>query len=257
MSSVDAVQIPLYNRADPALWFVMCESTFALATPKAISESVTKYNYIVSHLPPDVASIIRDILMQPDATDPYGVLKKELIARSGESSQQEIRQLLSGEELGNRKPSDLLRSMKRRAESLNVPDKLMLELFLQRLPNSIQTILAAVSELTLDKAAEISDRILEVTPSPASTFAVSCSNEQAIEGKLLKEIEKLNKRIDQLAVSRGRSPYRRNWSKPRGRSNSDNRDSTICWYHRRFGKKCREEKCIKPCSWAGNETSKE
>lgn len=52
----------------------MCESTFALATPKAITEYVTKYNYIVSNLPTDVASIIRDILMQPAATEPYSVL---------------------------------------------------------------------------------------------------------------------------------------------------------------------------------------
>ncbi|GBO30027.1 hypothetical protein AVEN_146708-1 [Araneus ventricosus] len=93
--------------------------------------------------------------MKPDATDPYSQIKNELINRSGESSQQEIRKLLSGEELGNRKPSELLRNMKRRAESLNVADNLMLELFLQRLPSSVQTILAVVSELTLDKAAEI------------------------------------------------------------------------------------------------------
>ncbi|GBM72680.1 hypothetical protein AVEN_52854-1 [Araneus ventricosus] len=149
MSDINAVQIPVFNRSDPGLGFVMCESTFALATPKAITESVTKYNYIVSHLPPDSASLIRDVLMKPDATDPYSQIKKELINRSGESFQHEIRKLLSGEELGNRKPSELLRNMKRRAESLNVADNLMLELFLQRLPSSVQTILAAVSELTL------------------------------------------------------------------------------------------------------------
>ncbi|GFX51309.1 retrovirus-related Pol polyprotein from transposon opus [Trichonephila clavipes] len=93
MTKVNAVQIPAYNKSDPALWFIMCESTFALATPKPI----TKYNYIVSHIPPDIASLVRDILIKPDATDPYGNLKTELINSSGESSTQEIRQLLSGE----------------------------------------------------------------------------------------------------------------------------------------------------------------
>ncbi|GBM76652.1 hypothetical protein AVEN_234870-1 [Araneus ventricosus] len=171
MSEVGAVQIPVYNRSDPALWFIMCESTFKLAVPKPITESVTKFNYVVSHLPPEVASLVRDILMNPDATDPYTHLKTELINRSGESSQQEIRQLLSGEELGTRKPSELLRNMKRRAETLKVPETFMLELFLQRLPTSVQTILAAVTDLTLDKAAEISDRILEVTPVPMEIHA--------------------------------------------------------------------------------------
>lgn len=256
MSEVSAVQIPVFNRTDPALWFVMCESTFALATPKPITESITKYNYVVSHLPPDVASLIRDVLMKPDAADPYAKLKTELINRSGESSQQEIRQLLSYEELGSRKPSELLRDMKRRAESVTVPEELMMELFLQRLPVRVQSILAAVSDLTLDKAGEISDRILEVTPSPTENCAVSHTNE-SMESKLFREIEKLNKRIDDLSFSRSRSPFRGYRGNSRNRNNSKQRDNSICWYHQRFGKKCKQEKCVQPCSWSENGTSKE
>ncbi|GFV08252.1 transposon Ty3-G Gag-Pol polyprotein [Trichonephila clavipes] len=79
--------------------------------------------------------------------------------------------------IGSRKPSELLRYMKRRAESLNVDNKLMKELFLQHLPSSVQTILAAVSDLTLNKTADIADRILEVSPSPIETFAVSNKKE--------------------------------------------------------------------------------
>ncbi|GBM27016.1 hypothetical protein AVEN_256946-1 [Araneus ventricosus] len=101
MSEIGAVQIPVYNRSDPALWFNMCESTFKLVVTKPITESVTKFNYVVSHLPLEVASLVRDIFMNPDPTDPY-TYSKTLINRSGESSQQEIRQLLSGEELGTR-----------------------------------------------------------------------------------------------------------------------------------------------------------
>ncbi|GBN91384.1 hypothetical protein AVEN_138372-1 [Araneus ventricosus] len=102
MSDINAVQIPVFNRSDPGLWFVMCGSTFALATPKAITESVTKYNYIVSHLPPDSASLIRDVLMKMLYTYPYPQIKKELINRSGESSQQEIRKLLAQYETPDR-----------------------------------------------------------------------------------------------------------------------------------------------------------
>ncbi|GFX81982.1 transposon Ty3-G Gag-Pol polyprotein [Trichonephila clavipes] len=131
MSEVNTVQIPLNNRSDPALWVIMCESTFALATPKPITESVAKYNYIVANLTPNAASLVRDILMHPDAIDPYAQIKNELINRSGESSQQE------------------------------------------RLQSSVQAILAAVSNLTLNKATDIADRILEDSPSPIETFAVS------------------------------------------------------------------------------------
>ncbi|GBN15695.1 hypothetical protein AVEN_104045-1 [Araneus ventricosus] len=119
--------------------------------------------------------------------------------------------------------------MKRRSESLNVADNLMLELFLQCLQSSVQTILAAVSELTLDKAAEIADRIIEVSPSTIETFAVSNKNEQSLEAKLFLEIERLNKRIDRLSFSRGRSPYRQN-KNSRKRSIFNARDFSICWF---------------------------
>ena len=83
------------------LWFIMCENTFALATPETATESVTKYNYLVSHLPLDTASLIHDILLKHGATDPYTQLKMEIINRQGVSTQRKIRQLLAGEELSS------------------------------------------------------------------------------------------------------------------------------------------------------------
>ncbi|GBN07564.1 hypothetical protein AVEN_147874-1 [Araneus ventricosus] len=93
----------------------------------------------------------------------------------------------------------------------------MLELFLQRLPASVQTILAAVTDLTLDKAAEISDRILEVTPVPMEIHAVNKNNSNSMEEKLLCEIEKLNAQIDKPEFSRNCSPFRRNRRKRKRR----------------------------------------
>ncbi|GBN37337.1 Retrovirus-related Pol polyprotein from transposon 412 [Araneus ventricosus] len=118
--------------------------------------------------------------------------------------------------------------MKRRAETLKIPETFMLELFLQRLPTSVQTILAAVTDLTLYKAAEISDRILEVTPVPMEIHAVDENNSNSMKEKLLCEIEKLNARIDKLEFSCSRSPSRRNRSNQRLRGNSQNRNSSVC-----------------------------
>ncbi|GFS95213.1 hypothetical protein TNCV_2705501 [Trichonephila clavipes] len=66
----------------------------------------------------------------------------------------------------------------------------------------VQTILAAVSDFTLNKAADIADRILEVSPSPIETFAVFNKKEQTLESKLFREIEKL----------KNRSPFNLPWS---------------------------------------------
>lgn len=232
MAEVSAVKIPPYNYSDPALWFILCESTFELGTPKAITDSKTKYNYVVSHIPPDAASLVRDILLDPGTEDPYGKVKEELIKRSGETSHQEIRKLLTGEQLGDRKPSDLLRVMQRRASKHNVPDQLMLELFLQNLPTQVQTVLTAVTPLTIEKAAEIADRVLDVAQ--ISVSACSTPSFISIEDKLLGEIKKLNLRIDNL--SRGRSQSR-NRSFSRERSKSNNRNHDLCWYHFKFGEK--------------------
>ncbi|GFW95379.1 transposon Tf2-9 polyprotein [Trichonephila clavipes] len=161
MAEITAVKIPPFNFNDPQLWFSTCERTFALGVPKAITDTFTKFNYIVSNLPPEAAAIVRDLIITPDETDPYGAIKAQLIQRTGESSQQEIRKLLTGEELGDRKPSELLRTMNRRAASHNVPKELMLELFLQQLPTAVQTILASITPITVEKAAEVADRILE------------------------------------------------------------------------------------------------
>ena len=71
MLDINAIQIPLYNRSNPMLWFTVCESTFALMISKAKTESVMTYNYLVSRLLPHIASLVRNILLKTDATDLY------------------------------------------------------------------------------------------------------------------------------------------------------------------------------------------
>ncbi|GFQ65723.1 transposon Tf2-6 polyprotein, partial [Trichonephila clavata] len=72
--------------------------------------------------------------------------------------------------------------MNRRASSHNVPKELMLELFLQQLPTPVQTILASITPITVEKAAAATDRILEVsTPNVSlSTNAIASSSENPI-----------------------------------------------------------------------------
>ncbi|GFR09270.1 transposon Tf2-6 polyprotein [Trichonephila clavata] len=125
--------------------------------------------------------------------------------------------------------------MNRRASSHNVPKELMLEPFLQQLPTSVQTILASITPITIEKAAEVADRILEVSiPNVSlSTNAYASSS----ENRILQEIERLNRRIDDLTM-RQRTPERRNNSRlrnhSRSRSISRSRESGFCWYHRKF-----------------------
>ncbi|GFV93360.1 transposon Tf2-9 polyprotein [Trichonephila clavipes] len=185
MAEITAVKIPPFNFNDPQLWFSTCERTFALGVPKAITDTFTKFNYIVSNLPPEAAAIVRDLIITPDETDPYGAIKAQLIQRTGES----FAQRSGGAYVGT---------------------------FLQQLPTAVQTILASITLITVEKAAEVADRILEVsTPTVSlSTNAIASSS----ENRILQEIERLHKRIDDLTIKERRTPERRNSSRPRNRS---------------------------------------
>ncbi|GFR32630.1 uncharacterized protein TNCT_318171 [Trichonephila clavata] len=250
MEDISAVKIPAFVSSDPALWFGMLESTFELAIPKPITDERTKYNYCVAHLSPDAAMAVRDVILSPGSTNPYSKLKEEVIARCGESKSQEIRRLLAGEQLGDRKPSELFRVMQRRSESHNVADSLLLELFLQQLPPNVQSILASIQPLTAQKASEVADRILEVTPaqvSAASKYS-SANSDNCSESELLKELKFLRQEVKELRRSRSFSRNRFN-SRNRGKSPKPTA-SNLCWYHYKFAAKAR--KCIQPCSFQGN-----
>ncbi|GFX04530.1 uncharacterized protein TNCV_900591 [Trichonephila clavipes] len=149
MEDISAVKIPAFVSSDLALWFRMFEWTFELEVPKSISDERTKYNYCVAHLSPDAAMAVRDVILSPGSINPYSKLKDEVIARCGESKSQEIRRLLAGEQLGDRKPSELFR----------------------QLPPNVQSILTSIQPLTAQKASEVADRILEVTPVQVSVVS--------------------------------------------------------------------------------------
>ncbi len=197
MQKAATVKIPIYNNIDPALWFAMCESIFALATPKAITDLITKFIYCVAHLPPEIASLFRDFILRQRTAESYEELKAGIVERCWESSIQEIRKLLAGEQRGDRKPSELLRVMKRRGEKHKISDSLLLELFLQQMPTNAQSIIASIQALEASQAASTAHSILEVTPTQVSEVLLPLSSATSNPDfeALCKEVQKLRNEI--------------------------------------------------------------
>lgn len=91
------IKLPEIWQAGPELHFVTSQTA--------------KLDRVIGALPPPVITIVRDIRCSPPPQNPYDVLKTELIRPTYESEQWRLQQRLTSEELGERKPTELLRRM--------------------------------------------------------------------------------------------------------------------------------------------------
>ena len=66
------------------------------------------FDYVVANLTPDITIEIHDLILRPPEGNPYNVLKAQLIKKTAAFEQKRLQQLLSTEELGDRKPTQLL-----------------------------------------------------------------------------------------------------------------------------------------------------
>ena len=97
-----ALKIPPFWADEPELWFAQLEGQFLLG---GITQDSTKYAYVLSHIETKHAKEIKDLITRPPAENKYETLKKALIQRLSISQEQQIRQLLEHEEIGDRRPS--------------------------------------------------------------------------------------------------------------------------------------------------------
>lgn len=230
-----AVKLPTFWADKPAIWFAQVEAQFQIAN---IVLDATKYNYVVGHLDQKLAGEVEDLITNPPSEGKYEKLKEVLIQRLSISQEKRVRQLLSDEELGDRKPSQFLRHLRSLAGTALSDDNIIRQLWLRRLPQQAQAILAAQADLNLDKVSELADKIVELAPEPAvcsasSTFTLAI---------LAKQLEEVSSQV--AALSRQQRQPSRDRSVSSGRaSNSAKR----CWYHRKWGAKA--TRCISPCNW--------
>ena len=132
----------------------------------------TKFYHVVASLSPDFATEVRDLIIRPPADAPYDSLREQLIKCTTASEQRKLQQLFSAEELGDRKPSQLLSRLQQlMGERASATDNTFLwELFLKRLPGNVRMILASTaSSSSLDELADLADKIMDVVvPSVAA-----------------------------------------------------------------------------------------
>ncbi|XP_064460390.1 uncharacterized protein LOC135370540 [Ornithodoros turicata] len=163
---------PFFNQQQPQLWFAQVEAQFTLA---GITAENRKFFHVISVLPPDIAMEVSDLLLQPSAQQPYSALKEAIISRTMASERKRLQLLLASEELGGRRPSQMLRHMESLlgSRAATFDRALLKELFLQRLPSQVQMVLATASDLDLAALAVLADSVMEVTGSSVSAISHS------------------------------------------------------------------------------------
>ena len=194
-----SIKLPPFWSADPEIWFVQVE---AQLTTKGIVAQKTRYDYVVSLLTPEFAMEVRDLLLNPSADNPYDTLKAQLVKRTTASEQRKLQQLISGEELGDRKPTQLLRRMQQllgdKLGTSSDANSFVRELFLQRLPSNVRMVLASKgTSIDLNKLADMADKVMEVaTPTLSAITSTNLEHTKSSEvEKLLEEVAKLTETL--------------------------------------------------------------
>lgn len=249
---VTSLHLPPFFREDPHLWFLQAEAQLAA---RGISDEKVRFGLIVSALPSDIISEVRDCLVRPPDVNPYTHLKETLTKRVGRSEQQNIQRLLSTEQLGDRSPSQLLRRMRTlMGNSPTSGDDLVLrQLFLQRLPQQIRMVLGALPESSLEQLAESADRMLEAAP-PSQAHVHAVSTKSSADVGLAKEVANLTRTVAALQRQMGRLTTTSHSPATRAQAPGATTSSStgLCWYHERFGAK--STKCRAPCTYVASDS---
>lgn len=245
LSNMDHVTFPRFWSEKPALWFAQVEAVFAL---NGITCDADRYDYIITELNSDVICLLEDVILNPpvSAIDKYVYLKREVIKRLSVSE-------LEKEELGEKKPSELLEHLRSKADKLVSQEKIR-DVWLKLLPEHVQEIVSVEISANTDTLSDLADKVLEVIPSsqPEENVHVEeiskCLEMLAVQLKNLQlQLKKL-----QLVFNEQREVLSKtiDGSVSSGSIKDQNHIPPLlsyCWYHTNFGNKA--TKCIAPCSF--------
>jgi hypothetical protein len=155
-SSTAAIKLPEFWTADPEMWFWQEEYAFRRAQ---VTDSLTKYDHVLTKLPEAVISSIWDLVCVVDHsyTDANEQLKSCLLSSYGQSKWQQINKLLDHHDLRARRPSFLMDQMLTLLLAGEKHGLLFVSLFLRLLPIEYWEHLAAKNFSSPRAMAEYSD----------------------------------------------------------------------------------------------------
>lgn len=181
----------------------------------------------------------------------YETLKKKIIQEFSDSEQTKITKLLRDIPFGDRKPSALLSEMRAKSANTQITDKLLGQLWIRNLPETIRAILSVSTDYSLDVQSAQADKVQESMNngllSNQGIDAISFKSGNSKITDLENQIATLKTEINALKQNRSRSRNRNRTPGPRNQS----KQREICWYHTKFG--IDAKKCNQPCNFKQNQ----
>lgn len=234
-----SLRFPPFMKSNAELWFHQVDSQFIAM---GISSDKTKFHYVVGILEEEILIQVADIVQNPPIEGKFKKLKDRLISYYGMSDERKMKYLLTEIELGDMKPSALLRKMQCSAPSY-ISTELLKVLWIQHLPVQLQSFLRASDDKSdLPALSALADKLHETI----NVSEMSALDKQDVPSASLTSLEKkvceLTEIINELSSKTHRETDRRRLF----RSPTVSSDK-YCWYHSNFGNKAR--KCISPCQY--------
>ena len=215
-----SLKLPKFWSNQPEVWFAQTESQFAV---RKITEEVTKFHYVVSALDQESAVRVLDIIQSTPKSEPYTTLKTRLLGTYTLSEYERANKLLNMPALGDSKPSYLMDQMMGLLGE-NKPCFLFKQIFLNRLPDKIRSVLVHSGISDCRELATAADKLHDAFSSPDGTMT------------------NINKISTQKPRNRGQNRDRN--------SGRDRPSRGLCFYHFKFGEKA--HRCEAPCNWQQN-----
>lgn len=189
-------RIPQFWEDRPKLWFIQTE---ALLKPQHQSDEA-KYHVVLTRLSKDAVTQVSDILINPPATGKYEAIKNRLLEVYEESECRQIQKLIGEMELGDQRPSQLLRKMRDLARN-KVPDQTLSVLWINHLPANVRSVLAVADANDLSTLSSIADKVME-TSRPINAVSRVDEEKPGENSGLVAEIKNLSARLGKLENSR-------------------------------------------------------
>lgn len=248
--------MPAFYALNVRLWLKQVDAHFAI---HRVTSDKTKFNLLHVQMRPEILTQVADVIENPPDENCYETLKNRLISAFSDSEQKRLTTLLSGIDLGDRKPSALYNEM-RQISGQMLSDDVLKNVWTSKLPENVRGhVVANGKNKSVSQLAELADLVMDVTASSSIAAAHhqkgDNSSKSAID-KLQETVNKLTEAVSQLqqrprgrSYSRGRSRSREHRRHPSASSSSA---SDICWYHDTFGS--RAKACREPCKFSPTET---